>query len=408
MPDSRVQLVFGSAVSEAPDPADAVAEVIASLHSQLAESVDLLLFFVSTEHRSALSSIAGLLEDAIKPAAMLGALSRGVIGHTREIERGPAISALAARLPGVHLHPFTLDASRSARLTRYRRALRNTIAGDAGADEQRAVIMLVDPFSTPLVKLLPAIDEMIGSAPVYGALVNAGKQAGDNRIVTGSTTLTQGAAGVTLSGPLLVHNVVSPGCRPIGRPLVITRAKRHVVQQLAGRNALTLVRELAGELDEHDRALVEETGLLVGRVIDEHKPRFGRGDFLIRSLVGVDPDAGYIAIGDPQIRVGQTIQFHLRDQEAAATDLAMLLDAQRLYGPPAGALLVSGATRGSQLYDEPDADVAMVQQAMGGQVPVAGCFAAGEIGAVAGRSHVHNHTVNLLTFRAPEAQPAEV
>ena len=404
MPDAPVQLGFAAAMSEAPDPADAVGEVIASLHSQLADGVDLLLWFASADHRGALASIAGLLEDAIRPRAMLGTLARGVIGQGRELEQGPAISALGARLPGVHVHPFTLDAARSARLTRYRRALRNTIAGGAPAGEQRAVLMLVDPFSTPLVKLLPAIDDLVRPAPVYGALVNAGKQAGENRIMAGATMMTQGAAGVTLSGPLAVHNVVSPGCRPIGRPLVITRAKRHVVQQLAGRNALSLVRELAGELDEHDRALVEETGLLVGRVIDEHKPRFGRGDFLIRSLVGVDPDAGYIAIGDPQIRVGQTIQFHLRDQEAAATDLAMLLDAQRLYGPAAGAMLFSGATRGSQLYDEPDADTAMIRQALGGEVPLAGCFAAGEIGAVGGRSHVHNHTVNLLTFRAMEEE----
>ncbi|MEX0886250.1 MAG: FIST N-terminal domain-containing protein [Phycisphaeraceae bacterium] len=407
MPGSRLQLAFASALSEAPDPADAVAEVIAGLHNQLADDIDLLLFFASTDHRSALSSITGLLEDALKPRVMLGALARGVIGQDREIEQGPALSAIAATLPGVHLHPFALDAARSGRLTRYRRALRNMVAGDTPPGDERVLLMLVDPFSTPLVKLLPAIDEAVRPAPIFGALVNAGKEAGDNRIVAGPTTLTQGAAGVMLAGPLAVHNIVSPGCRPIGRPLVITRAKRHVVQQLAGRNALSLVRELAGELDDHDRQLVEDTGLLVGRVIDEHKPRFGRGDFLIRSLVGVDPDAGYIAIGDPQIRVGQTIQFHLRDQEAAATDLAMLLDAQRLHGPAAGALMFSDATRGSHLYDEPDADAAMIQQALG-HVPLAGCFAAGEIGSVNQRSYVHGHTANLLTFRAPDPQPATV
>ena len=63
----------------------------------------------------------------------------------------------------------------------------------------------------------------------------------------------------------------------------------------------------------------------MGRVIDEYKDEFDRGDFLIRTLMGADPTSGAIAVGDA-FRAGQTVQLHVRDAMTAREDLHHLMD----------------------------------------------------------------------------------
>ena len=137
---------------------------------------------------------------------------------------------------------------------------------------------------------------------------------------------------------------------------------------------------------------------MVGRVINEYKDRFGRGDFLIRNIVGIDPKARYLAISDPQTRAGQTIQFHVRDDKTAIEDFQMLLEAQNLHGPAAGALLFSCNGRGTRLFSNPNTDATIIHDALG-NIPLAGFFCAGEIGPVAGQNFLHSHTASLAVFR---------
>jgi small ligand-binding sensory domain FIST len=180
--------------------------------------------------------------------------------------------------------------------------------------------------------------------------------------------------------------------------MVITKSKRHVVQELGGRNALQVVKDLADGLPESEADLVRSQGLHVGRVIDEYKDRFGPGDFLIRGLVGLDSTAGYIAIGDPMVKVGQTIQFQVRDRAAAEADLELMLDAQRMHGNAQGAIVFTCNGRGVRLFDDPNYDAARVTDALGGAV-IAGALAAGEIGPIGNQSHVHGHAVTIAALR---------
>ena len=91
----------------------------------------------------------------------------------------------------------------------------------------------------------------------------------------------------------------------------MTRAEGNVVHELGGRPPHQRLQELVATLPREDRELVGR-GLHVGRVIDEYKTEPERGDFLIRGVSGVDPQTGALAVGD-RIKVGETIQFHVRD-----------------------------------------------------------------------------------------------
>jgi small ligand-binding sensory domain FIST len=90
------------------------------------------------------------------------------------------------------------------------------------------------------------------------------------------------------------------------------------------------------------------------------------------------------------------VQFHVRDAETADGELRQLLRAakDRDGATPKGALLFTCNGRGSRLFGEPHHDVAAIERAFG-SLPLAGFFAAGELGPIGGRSFVHGFTASI-------------
>ena len=255
--------------------------------------------------------------------------------------------------------------------------------------------MLADPYTFPAHLLLDHLNEHAPGLPVVGGMASGGIVAGRTRLITDDEILTEGAIGAILEGAHGATAVVSQGCRPVGETFAITRAERNVVFELGGQPALKRVEELYTTATERDQLLMRR-GLHVGQATTELKPELGRGDFVIRNLVGVDRDTGAIAISD-MAEVGQTVQFQVRDAESAREDLRAMLEPERA-APVAGALLFSCNGRGQGLFGQPDHDVSAVRRAFG-DIPVAGFFAAGELGPVAGRNFVHGFTASILLFR---------
>src|SRR5205814_6826675 len=107
-------------------------------------------------------------------------------------------------------------------------------------------------------------------------------------------------------------------------------------------------------LSEDERGLLS-TGVHLGRVIDESKTEFDRGDFLIRNVLGGDPQSGAIAVGDV-VEVGSTAQFQVRDAASADEDLRQLINGRMAEG----ALLFTCNGRGTRLFGRPDHDADVV------------------------------------------------
>ena len=176
---------------------------------------------------------------------------------------------------------------------------------------------------------------------------------------------------------------------------MITRSEENLILDLGGVPALQRLREMYGELDDADRELVRSS-LHVGRVASEYRETFKRGDFLVRNVLGADPDSGVIAVGDT-IRTGQTIQFHVRDAASADDDLQALLCGSPGETDPAGALIFTCNGRGSRLFAEPDHDARCLQRCLG-PLPAAGFFAQGEIGPIGDRTFLHGFTASIALF----------
>jgi small ligand-binding sensory domain FIST len=222
-------------------------------------------------------------------------------------------------------------------------------------------------------------------------MASAATGTGGNRLVADERVLDRGAVGLLLGPDAGVETVVAQGCRPVGRPFVVTAVDGQHVVTLGGRPALERLEELARSMSEAERELLPR-GLHVGLVVDERRSEFGPGDFLVRNVVGAREEDGAIAVG-ATVEVGQTLQFQIRDAAAADADLRAALAGHSA----AAALLFTCTGRGRRLFGVPDHDARVVRDAFG-PVPVAGGFCAGEIGPVGGHNHVHGFTASLARF----------
>ena len=383
----------GAGLSTHEDGREAARQAIDAALAQLdGRPADLVLLFVSPQHEDVQRAIIDVASDRVEGATVLGCSAGGVIGASREIEDAPAIAAWAASLPGIGVQPFRLTFQREDD-----HAVIEGLEELPPADEEPVILMLADPFSFPADVLLDHLNESGVEIPIVGGMASGGLEAGRNSLYFNDEILRDGAVGAILTGGGM-SAIVSQGCRPVGQTYAVTRAERNVLFELGGAPAMTRIEELYAEAGERDQLLIRR-GLHVGSAITETKPELGRGDFLIRNVVGVDRDSGAIAISD-LVEVGRTVQFQVRDAESAREDLRVVLERERTARPAdvAGALLFSCNGRGSALFGQPDHDVNAVRRAFG-DVPVAGFFAAGEIGPVAGRNFLHGFTASILLIR---------
>jgi small ligand-binding sensory domain FIST len=349
--------------------------------------VDLAAVFAGAPNLDHVEDGLAAVHERLRPAALVGCGAQGVVGDGRELESG-GVAVWAASVPDARAETFELQALPAGEG-------RVAVAGIPDLDAADAAILIADPYTFPVEPLLGAVGADHPGLPVLGGLASAGGP-GAGILMRDSEVVREGAVGVALAG-VDVRPCVSQGARPIGPEMVITAAEGNVIHELASRPALTRLQSAIAELDLHERTLAAR-GLLIGIVIDENKPEYERGDFLVRGLIGVEEEAGAITVGE-RVRVGQTIRLHVRDGTSADEDLRDALDRQlaQLEGPPAGALLFTCNGRGSHMFDVPDHDVSALGRAFAG-APAAGFFCAGEIGPVGERNFVHGFTATIAVF----------
>jgi small ligand-binding sensory domain FIST len=330
------------------------------------------------------------VHEALAPDELIGCGAGGVIGATREVEAGTAISVWAAHLGEGSATPF--------------HAAVEELEDGAGAltglpelDGAHGAILLADPATFPTDAVLRFVSEQAPLVPLLGGLVSGRSADGSAPMFCGHEVFDDGAVGVRLDGVEMLP-CVSQGAAPIGPELTITEADGNIIGELAGKPALEKLRETIESLPAEDLELVQG-GLLMGIVVEGNKPDYVQGDFLVRGLVGADPDTGKVAVA-ADVHPGQVVRLHARDAASADRDLreALSVRMDALGGrTPAGALLFSCNGRGRGMFAGPDHDAATVAEALH-SAPAAGFFAAGEIGPVGGEAFLHSFTATIAVF----------
>jgi small ligand-binding sensory domain FIST len=386
---------FAAALSTVADTTQALAEVCTAARAQLGTRPELACVFFSPHHAGDGELIARTLAERLETNAVIGCLGESIVGTGREVELEPALSLWLADFGGaVEIEPFHLIPE----VGREGPTLFGWPDGLVDCDPAAsALLTFADPHTFPVSELFfPRVQADYPGLPVVGGMSSGAMAPGQTVLVHGNETAYAGAVGVLLRGSRKWRTVVSQGCRPIGRPLVVTKGCDNIIQELSGRSPLEYLQELYDALPAADQQLFRR-GLHIGLVTSEYRDTFGRGDFLVRNLYGIDRETGSLVVTD-RIRVGQTVQFQLRDADTADDDLRELLRADKAaHGAARGALLFTCNGRGSRMFQMPHHDAATIQEEVG-PIPTAGFFAAGELGPVGGVNYIHGFTASAVLF----------
>lgn len=391
---------FAAAVSEKTSLNAAIDEAVHVVAGELGRTPDLTFLFISHHHAASFSSIAASIRDRLGGGLVLGCTGETVICGSQEREDGPALCVWSGVLPGANLLPFQLEFAETPDGW-----MCDGLPDDLGtaSAETRAVLLLGEPFSSVPQSVLDLLADELPSVPVVGGMASGGNP-GENRLFLNDREIDQGAIGVVIRGGPQIRTVVSQGCRPIGAPYVVTKAEGKVVYEMGGASPMQRLQELYQLLSARDQKLVED-GVHIGIALNEYQETFHRGDFLILNVVGVDKKSGALKAGG-LIRVGQTVQFQIRDGETADADLKRLLERHTSEHPrlPAACLLFSCNGRGTRMFTAPNHDASLIQQYLG-PLPLAGIFAQGELGPVGGKNYIHGFTASIALFEEADEEP---
>lgn len=396
---------FGDGLAQGPDLEAAAETAVAAATAPLqGRRPDLMSVFVSHPDPDVAAAVGRQAMQIAGATTTLGCRASGVIGDGRGVEDAPAVAVWAARLPGVRVTPFHLQAARHEGGI--------SVGGmPVPAADDAVAVVLADPFTFPAQGFVEQSGQALPGLPLVGGLATApvGSSAlgpsrpgpGGARLFLDGEVHERGAVGVLLGGDVAVRTLVSQGCRPIGPAMTVTGSSGSQLTSLAGQPAYRKLEEILRELGEEDSALAMR-GLHLGIAMDEYADEHGRGDFLVRGVVGADEDAGTVTVGDI-VEVGRTVRFHVRDASTAAEDLDALMALTAEDTPAGGALLFSCTGRGRVMFGEegspaggPSHDVRAIRKGLAPRV--AGFFADGEIGPVAAKNHLHGFTASVLAF----------
>lgn len=413
MEETHEPMAWVSALSTRASLERAVGEVTEHIRAQFTGTPDLGLVFISSAFTSEFSRLLPLLQELLPMPVLIGCSGGGVIGMSAagqplEVEDQPALSLSVASLPGVTVHSFHLSSDDLPDLDSPPDDWIELVG--VSPQDQPQFILMADPFSSGINDLLQGLDFAYPGSVKVGGLASANSFNRSSGLFCDRTLHEEGVVGVALSGKVTLDAIVAQGCRPIGNPYRVVEAERNIVLKLEDLENNTLLppleilQALFQTLSEEDRSLAQHS-LFIGIAQDGFKLTLEHGDFLIRNLLGVDPKAGAIAIGD-RIRPGQRVQFHLRDARTSAEDLETLLSRYQIQAQaqtsPVGALLFSCVGRGEGLYNEPHFDSRLFGRYLK-QVPLSGFFCGGEIGPIGGTTFLHGYTSVFGICRQPES-----
>jgi small ligand-binding sensory domain FIST len=358
---------------------------------------DLLIVFVSADHAGEFEVLTKLLRNEFDKALVFGCCASGVIGGGREVEDRPSLSLTGAVLPGVRMKGVHLDAAQVPPVYAEPRIWEDTL--HLTAIQQPAFMTLADPFSFETEAFVKGLDRVYPGSTKVGGLASGARQVGGTVLYLGDQMYRSGAITLALTGNIQVDTVVAQGCRPIGDPMFVTGSHENLIREIDGHVPRDVLADLYEQLPTMDRELLSQS-LFLGIAMRNDVSQYVPGDFLIRNILGMDPQSGALWVST-HVRENSVIQFHLRDAATSAFDLERSLTAYRsspLFAPCSGALLFSCTGRGAGLYGQEDHDSNAFRR-MIADVPIGGCFCNGEIGPVLHTTYLHGYTSAFAMFR---------
>ena len=365
------------------------------LRSGLAGKPSLGLVFMTPRFFPQAKQILEIIRVHAQVPVLTGCSSQALISGNEEIEEGAGISLALFHLPGADLQAFHfrqehVDECNGPAYWHHETGLQ--------PGQTNGWLAFGDPFNLDCDSWLRLWNEAYAPLPVLGGLASGDFSARATQVYLNGSVHEEGVVVVSVGGEVALTGVISQGCTPIGETWTITKADQNFIHEIGNRPAYTVLAETFSKLPPEEQKKTQGN-LFVGLVINEYLEEFGRGDFLVRNLIGADPGSGIVAIGAFP-RTGQTMQFQRRDAAAANEDMMAMLNAahdQLKDTQIFGGCLCSCNGRGSHLFGYANHDAGMIQRRLG-PLALAGFFCNGEIGPVGDKNFLHGYTASLALF----------
>jgi len=372
---------------------DAVIGVARDLREEMGTNASLGFLFVTQEWRPQIEDTLELIRLHGHVPQLVGCSGWGVIGRKREVEGEPGFSLLLLSLPAGSFTVTQID--ENAALESPGPDFWHTSTGVAPS-EARSWIILANPYFGGVETWLEDFSAAYPRVPVLGGLASA--RNAEIFLMRDGDISPAPLLAIALKQSLVVLPLVSQGCRPIGDPSPITKAEENLILEIGNFPAYQALEAAFLSIPAEQRVSVRNN-LFLGLAVSEYIEDFKQGDFLIRNILGADPQIGALAVG-AYPRVGQTVQFQLRDSKSAREDLILASEAvkRRMFGP-IGILLFSCAGRGRGLFGTSDHDAGTLAYILG-DLPLAGFFCNGEIGPVGAKTFLHGYTASAAVLCA--------
>lgn len=362
----------------------------------LASHVSLGLVFITPRFFPQAAQILEIFRVHAQIPLLLGCSGKSLIANGSEIEENAGLALALFALPGAELKAvhFTQEQVESAAEDPDFWHGFNGLA----ADQTNGWLVFVDPFHLDSEGWLQSWSKAYPGQPVVGGLASGEMVEQQTQVYLNGDVFDEGGVALAVGGDVRLASVISQGCTPIGDTWTLTRVERNFIQAIANRPAYEVLAETFNSLPPAEQSK-SRGNLFIGLAMNEYLEDFHRGDFLIRNVLGADPQSGVVAVGALP-RAGQTIQFQRRDATAANEDMQELLDrtkANLADKPIYGGCLCSCNGRGRGLFGVPDHDAKLVQDTFG-PLGVGGFFCNGEIGPVGEKNFLHGFTASLALF----------
>ncbi len=326
---------------------------------------------------------------------LVGCSSNGLIANEHEIEIGSGLVLNLYHMPDARLKGLHLTADEISSTLEVEDLYAFT---GISRSQTNGWILLADPFHLPNDDWLECWNDAYSPLPMLGGLAAGLMGKPESFLYLNGDVFNEGMVALSVGGDVTLQGMVSQGCKPIGETWTITEVDQNKILAIANKPAFITLAETYNGLPAPIRER-SKFNLFLGLVIDEYQEEFLRGDFLIRNLLAADPKSGALTVG-AYPRPGQTLQFQLRDAEAADEDLSasLTLAKEALNGENIlGGCLFSCSGRGENLFNSPHHDAKMIQETIG-PLSLSGFFCNGEIGPVGSRSFLHGYTAALALF----------
>lgn len=375
--------------SSHPEPQRAAEEAAREAMERLGGSADFVLVFASGHTQARLPQVLEEVAAITLCTTLAGCSARGVFTDKDEIEMGPGVAVLAVQ--STEWTPVLLAFPSQGPQEKLTEDIRGALAGSPGNGQQPAgILAFMDPFTTNPYALVKDIHSVFPGATIAGG---GASEAGlpNQACVFAGTRPIHGTVLLALFGDGPGHAEAAMGAGLVGETMTVTRCEGTAILELDGRPAPKVFVEMFADCFEGQWGRALES-VFIALAPPDHNGAIQPGAYLIRHVLSINPQAGYLRIAYPFIKEGMPVQFAVRDEGRAREDFGRMIAESRAGLPPASLGLYTACVgRGASMYNGIEGIERSYLAGAWPGMPLIGWYSSFEIGPMAGVSQVHNY-----------------